>query len=792
MSSIHTTDQLHTLAPAERQDIRTPVNLIRPVESIASSPLQNANPILHPAPKSVSLPLSSIIQPTSNTQTVPLSSNLVARPEQQLGAVLVPQPVLQQPPVTPPLLQPSVNTGFQPTGQSAPWPMPQPVSQLRIPVAHAGIQPAPQPVIQVAQSVQRLEPRQAEPLYSQRYQHPQPPDSSTQVHSARSHDFPAVSASLYQPPPGISVPQTYSQFYTTPPPDSARYYSAAYPSVSAYPSLPAAYTAQDAVPPAAEATQPNLMEMILASSYGIPKPRLVTFKSGRECDFVLLKKGLDSLLGPHAHLTEENKYHILIDQLEHPCALQVARRYIHDCTPYTSAMRALEQRYGQPRQLVQSELSVILNCSPIKAGDPQAFEDFSLAVSSLVGLLSTMDDVAASELQCGSHVDRLLTKLLLSYRDSFIEHCITRGIIHTGSSCTYNMYDFSEWLERKSQVLQLSRQAIQPQPSDRPRPERGSIRASAGSRVQSKSTSIYYGSDPAQTQPKIDTKAHVTNSFPFSKEKQFKPYCPYCEGTEHYLSGCVDFKKLDLKAVASWIKEKSRCWRCGRKHTPEQCTLKKMCSTCGEQHLLVLHDLAEAKRRDPNILTVSTSRVFLAPISHSSRVMLKVVPIQLHHQSKSLDTYALLDDGSEKTIILPAAVKSLGLIQEGETLSLRTIRQDVIHIKGGYVSFQVSPKAKPKIRYKITRAFTAQQLSLAEQSCPVELLKEKYYHLQRVQLEGFNQIQPLVLIGSDNAHLFVLSCEAQPKDLLPSAPSSDGPSKDRAAVCLHSRGRCTA
>ncbi len=128
----------------------------------------------------------------------------------------------------------------------------------------------------------------------------------------------------------------------------------------------------------------------------------------------------------------------------------------------------------------------------------------------------------------------------------------------------------------------------------------------------------------------MDTKAHITNHSSSYKKKQFKPYCPYCEGTEHYLSGCVDFKKLDLKAVASWIKEKSKCWRCGRKHTPEQCTLKKMCSTCGEQQLLVLHDLAEAKRRDPNILTVSTNRVFLAPISHSGRVMLKVVPIQLH------------------------------------------------------------------------------------------------------------------------------------------------------------------
>uniref|UniRef100_A0AAV2J1U4 Uncharacterized protein n=1 Tax=Knipowitschia caucasica TaxID=637954 RepID=A0AAV2J1U4_KNICA len=77
--------------------------------------------------------------------------------------------------------------------------------------------------------------------------------------------------------------------------------------------------------------------------------------------------------------------------LESSKAVFVARRYIHDHTPYSSAMRALLQ--------------------------------------SLVGLLSSMDEVAASELHCGSHVDRLLSKLPPSYRDSFIEYCITRGII---------------------------------------------------------------------------------------------------------------------------------------------------------------------------------------------------------------------------------------------------------------------------------------------------------------------------------------------------------------------------
>ncbi len=47
-SSIHTTDQLLVLAPAVRQDARTPVNLLRPVEPIASS-LLPASPVLHSA-----------------------------------------------------------------------------------------------------------------------------------------------------------------------------------------------------------------------------------------------------------------------------------------------------------------------------------------------------------------------------------------------------------------------------------------------------------------------------------------------------------------------------------------------------------------------------------------------------------------------------------------------------------------------------------------------------------------------------------------------------------------------
>lgn len=739
----HTTEPVTVPVIPSEQDTTTPVNMLTPVETSATSPPRkvrlHTQPVLHPATYvAASTPLRRPERCTAEPFSYQRSEHqlLINRPDQV--QLLHPASPADQP------LQPAHLSVHQLSQAVDPVSLQQtshpaaPVFQARHPANPVYLHQPPHP---------------ADPTY----QPSRPPDLATQ---------PSQWAEAHCPVPNILHPEALH--------DLAGKYYVPYPSGSNFPSSSSAehHNPQVATTYPAGTPLPNLMEMMVASSYGIPKPKLVIFRSGRESDFALLKKGLDSTLGPHSHLGEDYKFQVLLDHLEHPSALQVAKRYIHDRTPYTSAMRALEQRYGQPRQLVQSELSTILNCLPIRTGDSQAIEDLSLSVSSLVGLLSTMDEVAASELHCGSHVDRLLTKLPLNYRDSFIEYCITRGIIRTGSSRTYNMYDFSEWLERKSQVLQLSRHASQ-MPPDRPRPEKNLLKASAGLKPHNKSASIYYGPNPAQAKLKQEGESTAPDPTVQPKKRQkFKPYCPYCEGTEHYLNGCDGFKRLDLKAMATWITEKAKCWRCGRKHSPEQCTLKKPCSTCGDQHLSVLHDLVEAKKRDPNILTVSTSMVYLDYSSHSGRVMLKVVPIQLHHGGKSLDTFAVLDDGSEKTVVLPAAVKSLGLEQEEATLSLRTIRRDVIQMEGGFVSFQVSPRAKPKVRYKVTHAFTADQLSLATQSCPADQLKKKYLHLQKAQIEGFNQVQPLVLIGSDNAHL-----------ITPVRPVLRGSSKGPVAVC---------
>ncbi len=77
---------------------------------------------------------------------------------------------------------------------------------------------------------------------------------------------------------------------------------------------------------------------------------------------------------------------------------------------------------------------------------------FSLSIQILVGMLRTLEGPNGYKLHCGSHVDRLLSKMPPSYRDGFVEYCFSRGILQTGTDRTYTLPDLSAWLQMKSQA----------------------------------------------------------------------------------------------------------------------------------------------------------------------------------------------------------------------------------------------------------------------------------------------------------------------------------------------------
>lgn len=262
------------------------------------------------------------------------------------------------------------------------------------------------------------------------------------------------------------------------------------PMLQAARTFPYPYTAMPPLPQQVTAPPPgtDLMELLVATSYGIPRPALPHFSSERESDFALLKMALDNLLNTHSHLTEQFKYQILLDHLKLPSAYKLAQAYMHDPRPYPSALRALQDKYGQPRQLVQSELGAILNSPPVRPGDPEAFDNFALSVQALVGMLRSLEGDNGYELRCGSHVDRLLSKLPANYLDGFVEHSINHGILRTGTDQTYTLTDFSAWLQLKSQAKRISsRAALMFQDQSKP--------VKSQRKPQAHSSSIYYNTE---------------------------------------------------------------------------------------------------------------------------------------------------------------------------------------------------------------------------------------------------------------------------------------------------------
>lgn len=424
---------------------------------------------------------------------------------------------------------------------------------------------------------------------------------------------------------------------------------------------------------------------LVSSLYGIPKPSLPMFSGGREKDFAMLKMALDSLIGVHPSLTEQYKYQVLLGRLGGN-ARKLAESFMHETTPYSSAIQALMEKYVQPRQLVQSELGRIMQTPVIKFSDYDGFENFALTVNSLVGMLKSLEGENGFELKCGSHVDRLISKLPPSYRDRFVEFCITNKILEPNSDKTYNLIHLAEWLQVKARALRISHQA----------------------------SDLYR----ENTQPRMARSKNQPSTSSYLVREKTKAYCPYCNETNHFLGGCQEFRKFSTDEIIQWIQSDKRCWRCGRKHNPEKCTLKRPCNNCSDLHLTILHDAIQKGVDKPT----PSVNMYIDKDRRPHNVMLKIVPVRLHGPNGCLDTYAVLDDGSMRTIILDEAVNKLDLTGERDEIHLTTVRQEPTQCIGRTLTFEISAAEQPNKRYQIQGAFTSPLLRLSDYSYPIQSL----------------------------------------------------------------------
>ncbi|CAM4529069.1 unnamed protein product [Leuciscus chuanchicus] len=465
-------------------------------------------------------------------------------------------------------------------------------------------------------------------------------------------------------------------------------------------------------------------------TYRGPTPTIPNFNRPNPRDFARLRIALDNLLPRDA--TERFKFQILVDHLKLEEALLVADSYSNSDYPFTDTMAALNQQYGQPHQLALQHI--------------KSFRLFALNVRSLVSMLEQLGLKGQDELDCGSHVTRLLGKLPHDLRSSF------RRYIHPLRIPISTLLDLADWLEYELQIQEdIAQYRLRKDTGSKPKDSKSTVRSSP------KASVLMLGArELAKSTPPTSLDA--------------KKFCPFCENYKHTLNSCANFKLLSATQKRNWIQDNNRCWRCGREHRSAECDLKMCCKTCNSRHLLALQDFSErslakadkAERR-PDQVKSSESKPLSIPSAdqvlyigkppQGHRVLLKVSKVILRHGDQTLETYAVLDDGSERTLLLQPAVQHLGLEGQPEDLPLRTVRQELQTLHGVAVSFSISPACSPAMVHNIQGAFTAPKLGLGQHTYPFKALQSKYKHLRKLSIPSFKDIVPLLLIGSDHPHL---------------------------------------
>ncbi|XP_021324376.1 uncharacterized protein [Danio rerio] len=466
-------------------------------------------------------------------------------------------------------------------------------------------------------------------------------------------------------------------------------------------------------------------------------PTFPDFYKEDRAQYVELRMALDNLL--HPQIPENYKYSILLKHVKVPNAHRLVLAHAESVTPYTNALQALDRRYGRPYQFVLREIETLENLPAIRAGDERAFDEFSLRVQAIVGMLKALKDDGIEELHSGSNVKRLLNRLPRSQQTQFRRHHLKRNPDKT----KFSLLEFADWLQLEANCLEFD-------PTDTTRTLNRDQRAVT--RQQTRQTSILHGVNQRQTTEQVTKPTIIQQKAP----NKHKPVCPYCNA-EHYLGQCTAFNTLTKEQIVGWIKENKRCWKCARLHMAKDCDLQKPCHLCQAKHLSVLHDInqrkAEVTNESSSLYNSTTETLYLDQPRCGGKVFLKVVKVTLHYQQKALDTFAILDDGSERTILLATAANHLGLKGKPEQLNLRTVHQDIRTLHGTSVSFCISTPSNPGKRYAIHGAFTAEQFGLAEYTYPVSSLQKRYRHLRGVPIPPLHKACPLLLIGSDHTEL---------------------------------------
>jgi hypothetical protein len=312
---------------------------------------------------------------------------------------------------------------------------------------------------------------------------------------------------------------------------------------------------------------------------------------------------------------------------------------------FNYAMQELQRKYGSPHLVSMDCFNRLSTLPTLKEDDLPALKRFSSTVRGAVATLAYNGH--GVQLECYPTLLSLLNKLPSGLRREWGKR--SYSIESTGRRQP-TLADFDQWLD----TIFMEEQRAQPLTA-----------TSSSSRSKDRApTRTGYSHSIAEAKKLARTGAakHV----PFRRRS-----CFACKA-DHRLDACARFKALDVEKRADLIRKNKGCWRCldngGDGHSSRLCPRpKKKCPTddCKFHHHPLMHGASFAPRpvgaATPGDVPVSMLTLSNWAGDRDLYGSLPIVPVIVKSNGVEVHTFALLDQGSQVSLIHNSIAGQLNL-----------------------------------------------------------------------------------------------------------------------------------
>ncbi len=239
--------------------------------------------------------------------------------------------------------------------------------------------------------------------------------------------------------------------------------------------------------------------------------------------------------------------------------------------------------------------------------------------------------------------------------------------------------------------------------------------------------------------------------------------CQICGSTGHPLYECGTFIAAPLETRVRMVMREGSCFRClGRKHISADCKRTTTCSirNCGRNHHPLLHGAIIPKKRNdestggpPPLTGANACHATSTPTFNKHQVVLPIVTVKIRAGDRSLVVLALLDTGSQVTLVHEDAVRYLGVDGEREVIHLTTFHGEDPEIVVKKVCFIV--ESLNGDHSLVANGLAVPRLNVANGNVNWDQEKTHWSHLKDLKLPR-TDLQPVqLLVGMDllDAHI---------------------------------------